>query len=90
VVCWRSWQIIPNPEKNNMSQMFSNSGEINASSLKDAIGQIARFASILEDNQPSNIGLAGQPSMSDTAHDDLITRAINTADGKVALAQAIK
>ena len=72
-----------------MSQMFNAQGEINASSLRDLAVQLNKYASILNDNEPSNIGLAGQPSMSDTQHDDLISRAINSQDGKVALAQAM-
>ena len=72
-----------------MNDMFSNLGEVNASSLKDAISQIVRYASLLENNQPSNVGLAGQTSLSDQSRDDLISRAISTQDGKVALAQAM-
>ncbi len=69
--------------------MFNNKGEMNASSLKDCVAQLVRYASILEDNQPSNQGLAGQPALSDDARDNLITRALLTQDGKVALAQAM-
>lgn len=69
--------------------MFNNAGQLNASSLKDALQQIVKIASILEENQPSNMGLAGQPSLSDDRRDDLIARAIQTQDGKVALAQAM-
>ena len=69
--------------------MFNNRGEMNASSLKEALTQLVKYASILEDNQPSNLGLAGQPSMSDDHRDELISRAIMTQDGKIALAQAM-
>jgi len=69
--------------------MFNNKGEMNASSVRDALAQIAKFASILEDNQPSNAGLAGQVSLSDDKRDDLIARAIQTQEGKIALAQAM-
>ena len=69
--------------------MFNNKGELNASSVRDALAQIAKFASILEENQPSNAGLAGQPSLSDEKRDDLIARAIQTQEGKIALAQAM-
>src|SRR3984957_5775480 len=69
--------------------MFSNKGEMNASSLKDLTAQLVKYASLLEDNLPSNQGLTGQMSMSDTKRDDLISRAIQTADGKIALAQAM-
>src|SRR5271166_5483781 len=69
--------------------MFSNQGQMNASSLKDSLQQLIKFASILEDNVPSNQGLAGQPALSDDKRDELITRAIMTQDGKIALAQAM-
>ena len=72
-----------------MSQMFNNKGEMNASSLTDMIQQLAKYASILEENTPSNQGLAGQTSLSDDKRDELISRAIMTQDGKIALAQAM-
>jgi hypothetical protein len=69
--------------------MFSNQGQMNASSLKDALQTLVKYASVLEENTPSNIGLAGQPSLSDDKRDELISRAIMTQDGKIALAQAM-
>ena len=69
--------------------MFNNHGEMNAGSLKDALQTLVKYAAILEENQPSNTGLAGQPALSDEKRDELISRAIMTQDGKIALAQAI-
>ena len=69
--------------------MFNGKGEVNAGSLKEALTTLVKFASILEDNQPSNMGLAGQPSLSDEKRDELIARAITTQEGKIALAQAM-
>ena len=69
--------------------MFSNQGQMNASSLKDALQTLVKYAAVLEENTPSNMGLAGQHSMSDDKRDDLISRAIMTQDGKIALAQAM-
>jgi hypothetical protein len=69
--------------------MFNNKGEMNAGSLKEALHTLVRYASVLEDNAPSNMGLAGQPSLSDEKRDELISRAIMTQDGKIALAQAM-
>jgi hypothetical protein len=69
--------------------MFSGKGELNAGSLKEAIQVLAKYASVLEDNTPSNLGLAGQSSLSDEKRDELISRAIMTQDGKIALAQAM-
>ena len=68
---------------------FNNGGQLNASNLKDAIQSLVKYAAILEDNMPSSATLAGQPGFSDSRRDDLITRAIMTQDGKVALAQAM-
>lgn len=69
--------------------MFNNKGEMNAASLKDALQTLVKYAAILEENTPSNQGLAGQPSLSDDKRDELISRAIMTQDGKIALAQAM-
>lgn len=69
--------------------MFNNKGEMNASSLKDALQTLVKYASVLEENTPSNMGLAGQPALSDDKRDELISRAIMTQDGKIALAQAM-
>jgi hypothetical protein len=68
--------------------MFNSKGEINANSLKDALTTIAKYASVLEENTPSNSGLVGA-GVSDDKRDELISRAIMTQDGKIALAQAM-
>lgn len=70
-----------------MSTMFNNKGELNASSFKDALQTIVKYAAAIEENAPSNAALAG--SLSDEKRDDLISRAIMTQDGKIALAQAM-
>ena len=69
--------------------MFNSKGEMNASSLKEALQTLVKYAAVLEDNQPSNSGMSGQHSISDDKRDDLIARAIQTQDGKIALAQAM-
>jgi len=66
---------------------FNNQGTLNASSLKDAAMQIAKYASILEENQPSNVSQANSVSTDDM--DAMISRALMTQDGKIALAQAM-
>jgi hypothetical protein len=68
--------------------IFNNKGELNASSRQEALAQLAKIASILEDNSPSNSHLAGSP-VNGNAVDELIARAIDTQDGKMALAQAM-
>jgi hypothetical protein len=61
--------------------MFSNKGEMNAGSLREALQTLVKYAAILEENQPSNTGLAGQVSLSDDKRDELVTRAIMTQEG---------
>lgn len=70
-------------------QIFNSQGQLNASSVQEALIQIAKFASILEENAPSNLALAGRPSMSDDRRDSLVDQAIMSQNGKIALAQAM-
>jgi hypothetical protein len=67
--------------------MFNNSGELNASSVRDALATLTKYAAIQGENVPSNMNLSGQ--ISESQRDELISRAIMTNDGKVALAQAM-
>jgi len=69
--------------------LFDTKGEMNASSVKDALNTLVRYASVLEENQPHNTALAGQPQLNDEKRDELIARAIMTQEGKLALAQAM-
>ncbi len=69
--------------------IFNNKGELNASSLQEAMQTLAKFASVLEENAPSNLALAGQSALSVNARDELIERAIMSHEGKIALAQAM-
>ncbi|HVI41784.1 MAG TPA: HK97-fold major capsid protein [Anaerovoracaceae bacterium] len=68
---------------------FNTRGEMNASSVRDALQTLTKYASILEENVPSNMALSGQPGLNDERRDELISRAIMTHDGKIALAQAM-
>lgn len=71
--------------------LFSTYGkaELSGTSVKDALANVVKYASILEELQPSNVGLAQQPSYSDEQRDELIKRALMTQEGKVALGQAM-
>lgn len=72
-----------------MSEMlFNNRGELNASSVKDALNTIAKLAATLQDNVPVNTGLTSSVA-SESKRDELISRAMMTPEGKLALAQAI-
>jgi hypothetical protein len=68
---------------------YTKQGELNASSVKDALANLVKYASILEELQPANTGLAQRPSFTDEQRDDLIKRALMTQEGKVALGQAM-
>ena len=70
-------------------EIFNSKGQLNAGNLQEAFTQMAKFASVLEENTPSNLTLAGQPSLSDDKRDGLIERAIMSQEGKIALAQAM-
>lgn len=69
--------------------LFNTHGELNASSDRDALAQIVKYASIIQNNQSANQGLAGQPSFTEEQKDELIRRALMTTEGKVALGQAM-
>ena len=69
--------------------IFNTHGEINASNVQDALGQIVKYASIIEELQPSNAVQAGGPSLNDTQRDEMIKQALMTQEGKIALGQAM-
>jgi len=70
-----------------MSEIFNSKGELNASSVRDAMQTLAKLASVMQDNLPSNAGLAS--GLPEAKRDELIARAIMTQEGKLALAQAM-
>ena len=69
--------------------LFNSKGELNASSLQEALSTIAKYASVLQENAPSNVALAGQIGLNDDKRDQLIERALMSQEGKIALAQAM-
>lgn len=69
--------------------MFDKQGELNASSVREAVSSLVKIANVLEQNQTSNLGLAGQPSFTEAEQESLIQQALNTQDGKIALGQAM-
>lgn len=68
---------------------YGKQGQLNAGSVRDALSNIVKYASILEELQPANTGLAQQPSFTDEQRDELIKRALMTQEGKMALGQAM-
>ena len=69
--------------------MFNSKGEVNASSVKEALEVLSKYASVVQNGLPSNFALAGQPALSDERRDELVARAISDQNGKLALAQAM-
>ena len=69
--------------------IFNTHGEINASNVQDALGQIVKYASIIEERQPSNAVQTGGPSLNDQQRDEMIKQALMTQEGKLALGQAM-
>ena len=69
--------------------LFNTHGEMNAGNVKDALAQIVKYATILENMEPANTGLAQAPSFNDEQRDELIKRALLTQEGKIALGQAM-
>ena len=72
-----------------MSNLFNPQGQLNAGSLQEALTTLTKYASVLQEGLPANVSLAGQPSLNDAKRDELISRAIMTHEGKLALAQAM-
>ena len=68
---------------------YGKQGELNASSVQDALANIVKYASVLEEMSPSNTGLAQRPSFTDEQRDELVKRALMTQEGKIALGQAM-
>lgn len=72
-----------------MSNIFNTHGELNAGNVKEALQQIVKYASIIEELQPSNAVIASGPSLNDDQRDEMIKQALLTQEGKVALGQAM-
>ena len=72
-----------------MSTLFNTHGEINASNVQEALTQIVKYASVIEDLQPSSNAQATSPSLNDTQRDEMIKQALMTQEGKIALGQAM-
>ena len=72
-----------------MSNLFNTHGEINASNVTEALTQIVKYASIIEDLQPSSNAQAAAPGLNDGQRDEMIKQALMTQEGKIALGQAM-
>jgi len=72
-----------------MSTLFNTHGEINASNVQEALSQIVKYASVIEDLQPSSNAQATAPSLNDGQRDEMIKQALMTQERKIALGQAM-
>jgi len=72
-----------------MSNLFNTNGEINASGVQEALSEIVKYASIIEDLQPSSSAHATAASLNDGQKDEMIKQALMTQEGKIALGQAM-
>lgn len=72
-----------------MSNIFNTHGELNAANVQDALSQIVKYASIIEDLNPANAAQASAPSLNDEQRDEMIKQALMTQEGKIALGQAM-
>jgi len=72
-----------------MSTLFNTHGEINASHVQEALSQIIKYASVIEDLQPSSNAQATAPGLNDGQRDEMIKQALMTQEGKIALGQAM-
>lgn len=72
-----------------MSNIFNTHGELSAENVQQALSQIVKYASVIEQLSPSNSSLSDSPSLSEEQRDEMIQKALLSNDGKVALGQAM-
>jgi len=72
-----------------MSNIFNTNGELNASNVQDALSQIVKYASIIDELNPSNSVQSSAPSLNNEQRDEMIKQALMTQEGKIALGQAM-
>jgi hypothetical protein len=72
-----------------MSGIFNTQGELTAKNMSEALNQIVKYASIIEEMSPSSSSLSDSPSFSETQRDEMIAQALTTQEGKIALGQAM-
>lgn len=69
--------------------LFNNKGELNASTHQEALRQIIKHASMLEELQSSNSSIVQAPGLTDQMREAALERALNSTEGKIALGQAM-
>lgn len=69
--------------------IFNTHGELSAENVQEALSQIVKYASLIEGLTPSSSSLSKSPSLSEEQRDDMISKALMTQEGKIALGQAM-
>jgi hypothetical protein len=69
--------------------IFNTHGELSAENVQEALGQIVKYAAVIEQLTPSSSSLSKSPSLSEEQRDEMISKALMTQEGKVALGQAM-
>jgi len=69
--------------------VFNTHGELSAENVKQALSQIVKYAAVIEQLTPNSSSLTNSPSLSENERDHMISEALLSNDGKVALGQAM-
>jgi hypothetical protein len=69
--------------------IFNTQGELNAKNVKEALANIVKYASLVEELNSSSSSLADSPSFTESQRDEMIQQALSTQEGKIALGQAM-
>lgn len=68
---------------------FNRNSELNAHSVQEALANIVKYASLIENMQPSSSASAISAQLSDDQRDEMIKTALLNEEGKIALGQAM-
>jgi hypothetical protein len=69
--------------------IFNTHGELSSENVQAALSQIVKYAAVIEQLTPSNSSLSKSPSLSEEQRDEMISRALLSHEGKMALGQAM-
>jgi len=73
----------------SMFSTYGKKGEINGSNFRDALSQVVKYASVMEEMQPANTTVNHAPSYSMEQREALLKKALDDPQGKTALAAAM-
>lgn len=69
--------------------IFNTHGELSSENVQAALSQIVKYAAVIEQLTPSNSSLEKSPSLSEEQRNEMISRALLSHEGKMALGQAM-